>query len=313
MQTASPSKRVRVLYIGGLSEKNLTPKRAETILSEYLELQFITDTDVVVFKDKRNVNVDWNDAVEIGRDILSNYDQYDGFVVLHPVENSVYMASFLQFIVTQLGKPIIFTGALSGATSTEDEIFKRMDLRTNLVSAVQLASMDCSGVLIAYGSEVSRAVRTLEYATDDGLRLDSFNEDPVANMKFGIDLQTSISPRSNVPMQLTEDYETNVGIMDLYPGSTRSCVSLDLDKIEKAIIVRAHYSKTFPSAVELPTDIPVMIIAQNQWDIKQDNIVVLTNATFPAVLAKTMVLLKDNLSTAEFMIKFKQSWHNEFS
>ena len=43
--------------------------------------------------------------------IKENYDNYDGFVVLHGTDTMAYSASALSFMLENLSKPVIFTGA----------------------------------------------------------------------------------------------------------------------------------------------------------------------------------------------------------
>ena len=43
--------------------------------------------------------------------IEENYDEYDGFVVLHGTDTMAYTASALSFMLENLSKPVIFTGA----------------------------------------------------------------------------------------------------------------------------------------------------------------------------------------------------------
>ena len=40
-----------------------------------------------------------------------NYDQFDGFVILHGTDTMAYTASALSFMLEDLGKPVILTGA----------------------------------------------------------------------------------------------------------------------------------------------------------------------------------------------------------
>ena len=48
---------------------------------------------------------------ELGKIIFENYDAQDGFVVLHGTDTMAYTASALSFMLVDLGKPVIFTGA----------------------------------------------------------------------------------------------------------------------------------------------------------------------------------------------------------
>ena len=48
---------------------------------------------------------------EIVKSIASNYDNYDGFVVLHGTDTMAYTASALSFMLENLHKPVIITGS----------------------------------------------------------------------------------------------------------------------------------------------------------------------------------------------------------
>ena len=47
----------------------------------------------------------------VGSTIYQNYDQYDGFVILHGTDTMAYSAFAYSFMLEGLAKPIIFTGA----------------------------------------------------------------------------------------------------------------------------------------------------------------------------------------------------------
>lgn len=53
----------------------------------------------------------FDDWIRIGTDIKKAYNHYDGFVVLHGTDTLAYTASALSFMLENLGKPIVITGA----------------------------------------------------------------------------------------------------------------------------------------------------------------------------------------------------------
>ena len=67
-------------------------------LNEYEEL-----------KDSSNVTID--DWKQMSNDISKSYDKYDGFVILHGTDTMAYTASALSFMLENLEKPVILTGA----------------------------------------------------------------------------------------------------------------------------------------------------------------------------------------------------------
>ena len=52
----------------------------------------------------------WGSLVKI---IESNYNLFDGFVILHGTDTMAYTASALSFMLENLGKPVILTGSYS--------------------------------------------------------------------------------------------------------------------------------------------------------------------------------------------------------
>ena len=59
--------------------------------------------------DSCNMNMD--DWAKLARDIEKHYDHFDGFVILHGTDTMCYTASALSFMLENLGKPVILTGA----------------------------------------------------------------------------------------------------------------------------------------------------------------------------------------------------------
>lgn len=56
-------------------------------------------------------DITFDDWIRIGKDIRKAYDQYDGFVILHGTDTLAYTASALSFMLENLGKPVVITGA----------------------------------------------------------------------------------------------------------------------------------------------------------------------------------------------------------
>ena len=73
----------------------------------HLVLYCINEYDPLM--DSCNMNMD--DWAKLARDIESHYDQFDGFVILHGTDTMCYTASALSFMLENLGKPVILTGA----------------------------------------------------------------------------------------------------------------------------------------------------------------------------------------------------------
>ncbi|MDL2269406.1 asparaginase [Desulfosarcina sp. OttesenSCG-928-A07] len=74
----------------------------------------------------------WQHMAEV---IAENYDQYNGFVILHGTDTMVYTASALSFMLENLSKPVIITGAQLPIVGRP-----RNDGEQNLITAIMIAN-----------------------------------------------------------------------------------------------------------------------------------------------------------------------------
>jgi len=105
----------------------------------------------------------WQQIAGIIRD---HYDEYEGFVILHGTDTMVYTASALSFMLRELGKPVILTGAQRSAM-----VDVRNDATQNFITSVLLAAPLFSKVpvvpevCIYFGGKLLRGNRTIKRDT----------------------------------------------------------------------------------------------------------------------------------------------------
>ena len=73
----------------------------------------------------------WAKLVKI---INYNYDNFDGFVILHGTDTMAYTASALSFMLENLSKPVILTGSQLPIGTL------RTDGKENLITAIEIAA-----------------------------------------------------------------------------------------------------------------------------------------------------------------------------
>lgn len=72
--------------------------------------------------------------IEIAQLIEKYYNDYDGFVVLHGTDTMAYSAAALSFMLSNLTKPVIFTGSQLPVGVL------RSDAKENLITAIEIAA-----------------------------------------------------------------------------------------------------------------------------------------------------------------------------
>ncbi len=159
----------------------------------------------------------WQELCEI---ILANYDKYCGFVILHGTDTMAYSASALSFMLTNVSKPIVFTGSQLPIGKI------RTDGRENLITALEIAASHTNGkatvpeVCILFGSKLLRGNRTSKIDAESFDAFESFNYPPLAEIGIHIDYNyeaIDYSPRTG-PVSAFTNMDTRLVILKLFPG-----------------------------------------------------------------------------------------------
>lgn len=169
------------------------------------------------FIDSSNIKPqDWVKMVEI---ITDNYDDYDGFVILHGSDTMAYTASALSFMLENLGKPVIVTGSQLPIGVI------RTDGKENLITSVEIAAMQKNDkpiipeVCICFESKLYRGNRTTKYSAEHFNAFASPNYPALA--EAGIDIKYNTAavsyPRLDFLVSHTK-IDNNVIVIKMFPG-----------------------------------------------------------------------------------------------
>ncbi|MBM3314130.1 asparaginase, partial [candidate division WOR-3 bacterium] len=86
-------------------------------------------------------NIGPSNWVDLAQVIADHYDRYEGFVVLHGTDTMVYTASALSFMLENLAKPVVLTGAQLSHLGNV-----RNDGLQNLLTSLLIANPRYSGL-----------------------------------------------------------------------------------------------------------------------------------------------------------------------
>lgn len=123
----------------------------------------------------------FDDWIRIAKDIRKSYHEYDGFVVLHGTDTLAYTASALSFMMENLGKPVVITGAQIPVAEV------RSDGRENLIGAlIVAANFDIPEVTVYFNNKLLRGNRCTKLDNSGLAAFDSPNMNPLASMDISI-------------------------------------------------------------------------------------------------------------------------------
>lgn len=274
--------------------------------------------------------------VKLALTIQEHYDEFDGFVVLHGTDTMAHTASALSFMLENLSKPVIFTGAQLPIG------MMRSDAKENLLTSIEIASAKENGlpivpeVCIFFEDTLFRGNRTTKKNAEHFNAFNSYNYPPLA--KAGVHIKYFRSyihyPDIDTKLRARTQIDQNVAVLKLFPGITRSTVHaiLNISGI-KAVILESFGAGNAPrldwffQELKAASERGIFIINKSQCSTgtvemgRYETSLNLVNAgvisgydcTTEAIIAKLMCLLGECSSQAEIRHKLSISLCGEMT
>ncbi len=283
-----------------------------------------TDIDTIAFeKPIDSSNADDRFWVKIVNIIKENYFSYDGFVILHGTDTMAFTGSALSFMISNLSKPIILTGAQLPLGTL------RTDGRENLISAIEIASAKRKDgrawvpeVAIYFENKLYRANRTHKYNAEYFDAFESPNYPPLAEAGIHIYYNEKVINYSNTEkiVGFNTNLDRNVAVIKLFPGINENYVDsvLNIEGI-KGIILESYGTgnaptfKWFLDKLEAAINKDIIIYNVTQCNagrvelgryetskfLRDIGVISGYDITFEAAVTKLMFLLGQNLSNEQ--------------
>jgi len=274
--------------------------------------------------------------IKIAEIIAENYDDFDGFVVLHGTDTMAFSASALSFMLENLSKPVIFTGSQLPIGVL------RTDGKENIITAIEIAAAKENGlpvvpeVCIYFENTLYRGNRTIKINADDFNAFISPNYPPLAKVGVHIkyDRESILYPEEIKPLKLLTRFDNHIAILTLFPGMNREFIDATLG-IEglKAVILETFGSGNTPAdewflrrireAVE--NGIIVLIVTQcktgrvelgryeSSLKLNQAGAISGYDITTEAAVTKMMILLGQNPDISEIKYLLNRSLKGEIT
>ena len=248
----NPNASILIIYTGGTfgmvkdEDGVLTPFNFEKIMEHLPELDSLnlklTVTSFPQPIDSSNtIPTHWQHLAYL---IEKNYSQYDGFVILHGTDTMAYSASAMSFVLNDLNKPVIFTGAQIPIGSI------RSDARENLITAIEIASQNdkdhpqVSEVCIYFNYYLLRANRSQKINNSTFSAFHSENYPALAQSGIAIDYnKQALRKWRNVELKIRDKFDENVAVLKIFPGIKRPTVQAILNIVGlKGLILETYGS-----------------------------------------------------------------------
>ena len=222
--------KVLLIYTGGTIGMNRNPhtKALEPFNFEHLlfNVPELKQFDTLISTYQFSPPIDSSDMspqrwTELAHVIADNYDDYDGFVVLHGTDTMAYTASALSYMLENLTKPVIFTGSQLPIGQL------RTDGKENLITSIEIAAArhhDGTAMVpevgIYFNGHLLRGNRTTKQSADEFNAFESFNYPHLVEAGVNITYHEELIRKPDFSKPMTPHFrlDNNVIIFSLFPG-----------------------------------------------------------------------------------------------
>lgn len=275
--------------------------------------------------------------VQMAQIIKDNYDNFDGFVILHGSDTMSYSASALSFMLENLDKPVVFTGSQLPIGDL------RTDAKENLITAIQIASLVANGkpvvreVCLYFEYKLYRGNRTTKISAEHFNAFMSPNYPALAESGVHLKVDTQqLLPYATGVRELTlgAEFEGNVAIVKMFPGLTAQVLSAIANiPALRGIVLETYGSGNAPTedwfigilqkAIEKGMHIVNVTqcsggrVNMGQYEtstlLKEIGVISGADITTEAAITKMMYLLGKNVPHSDFKHQFETSLRGELS
>ena len=284
--------------------------------------------------DSSNMQIkDWQKTASI---IEENYNNFDGFVVLHGSDTMSYSASALSFMFENLDKPIVFTGSQLPIGDL------RTDAKENLITAIQIASLQDKGkpviqeVSLYFEYKLYRGNRTTKISAEhfNAFTSPNFPELVESGVHLNVNNAILLKQKTTKKLKVNTNFDDNVLILKLFPGINKTILhSLLHTPNLKGVILETYGSGNAPmedwfiSEIENAIQRGLHIVNVTQCSggsvlmgtyetstrLKEIGLISGKNITTEAAITKLMYLLGQNVSSSVFKTIFETPLRGEMN
>ena len=212
----------------------------QTLLRSLPELADIAELELRVPFNLDSSNMQPSHWQQLAQIVRAEQNNYVGFVILHGTDTIAYTAAALSFLLADVTRPIIITGAQRPLRML------RTDACTNIIDAVELATRDIPETAVLFNNTLLRGNRAQKISNDRYNAFHSPNYPPLGQLGLHVSLAHQHMRREHKLFFSQPNFATQVLCLKLHPGLSASLFQLLTPGSFKAIILQGFGAGNIP-------------------------------------------------------------------
>lgn len=198
----------------------------------------------------------------IAESLAARMDRYEGFVVLHGTDTMAFCASALSFMLRNLPRPVVLTGAQRPLA------YVRTDAPENLVRSALCAAMDVPEVGVFFGRRLYRGNRVTKSSNQSYEAFESPNHPPLVEMGVEV-VRTAPNRAPTGPFVLRTGFCEDVDVIQMVPGASPRVLERAVAAGSQGVLIRGFGSgnvprEAWPGAIRAAVDAGVSVVLASQ-------------------------------------------------
>jgi len=286
-------KKICLLFVSSIFQKD----RIDFYINEMPELKVMADVEPVFFYGQKTADLGPKDWLALAQKIRQLVEKYDGFVIVHDLDNLLYTASALSFLLSDLAKPVVFTGSLKPQA-------KDSGIKSNIINSCQLVGHGLAEVCLLFGNKILRANQASRNFSSSLNLFQAPESGLLGQIDFSIRLfnrhRKSVAAQAKKFIAGLDD-----NILIISAGPLMDCADLkNVLKNKSAAAIKIGpdpmSSVAWDFFASLSKNLPVIIFDDHKIsEPREGGFIYVDNMTFEAMLVKLMFVLKQTNGLTE--------------
>ncbi|MDC0535320.1 asparaginase [Francisellaceae bacterium] len=182
---------------------------------------------------------------KIANDIFNNYNNYDGFVILHGTDTLAYSSSALSFMLSGLAKPVILTGAQIPVSQL------RTDGLDNILDSLLIASNfpNIQEVCVYFNKKLFRGNRVKKVSADAMNAFNSPDYPCIGTVNININIHDYFLYKNYTTrnLQVSNLKIPEIAMINIFPGIQHEFMEQILELPLEGLIMRTYGAGNAPN------------------------------------------------------------------